>query len=727
MSGIKRYHKKVSIMSKASSADFAAELFCRELCERIPGFAGLSAEQNADFIFACDDSLGRDSFRIAEKGNSVIMYASGIRGFIYCAGRILRSAVKDDGGFALLPRAFGSFSPYKEIRGHQLGYRTTPNTYDAWSHDDYLRYYLELMYFGMNTAEHIPYENGKSKRNPLMKYDEEEFLIETSGVMDKLDLDLSLWHPNYDGETDESAARVRGRLYSKLKRLDHVFIPGGDPGKLPAADFVSRCRAVSKEMKKSHPQAKMWASAQAPHEIPTWGEDFVKAMSDEPEEIYGIIYGPNHAMPLDELCRRISRRYPVRFYPDITHNVRCEYPVHFEKDDWHYALTTCLGRECTNPRPLEYAHLYAITRNYVCGSVSYSEGITDDVNKVLWSCLDYSGNITAEEAIADYCRLFFFGADTDGIARLIFMLEENWTGSPAQNGTIDKTYEGFVSALSEFPFLGENWRFVQLFMRAQCDKLVRERLLYEQGLLIEAESLFAIGKNDEGLAVLGKDYPGEYKKLREDIEISARFLFERIGLQSEVERYFADNPERGAVLNTIDLPVTDRAFILRKAAENGCEDLLKYFRRSEGAAYHYSVALDGVPDAQQGEPYHNFMGDRPAVNNGTLPTALFNVFDNYTFLHTARGLDDSRSYKLRAVYLDRRLEGARLEIRAGNHTVYSGAQFGEADEEFDRVYGNPGFVSALYDIPRGCVKSGELRLEFSEPTMGVMIAEIFIL
>ncbi|MBR0112752.1 MAG: hypothetical protein IJM02_03300 [Clostridia bacterium] len=718
--------EKVRINPKAPLSVFAAGSFCRELNERIDGTAALSYEGGADFVFEENNALGRDDFAVSERDRAIVLSASGVRGFIYCAGKILRNIVKDGNGFILLNSAFGEFSPCKSIRGHQLGYRTTPNTYDAWSYEDYERYYLELMYFGVNTAEHIPYQGGKSKRNPLMKYDEEEFLIETSAFMNKIDLDVSLWHPNYDGETDESAARVRGALYSKIPRIDHVFIPGGDPGSLPADVFVSRCRAISGALKKSHPHAKMWASAQAPHEIPGWGETFIEAMSALPEEIDGVIYGPNHALPLEELRERLPSKYPLRFYPDITHNVRCEYPVHFEKNDWHYALAACLGRECANPRVREYAHLYEITKNYVCGSVSYSEGITDDVNKALWSCLDYDEKMSPEEAVSDYCRLFFFGSDTDKLARLIFALEENWQGAPDENSGIDETYDGFLAAASQTPALTENWRFVLLLMRAQCDKLVRDRLIFEKSLLSRARACFESGNRDEGIRNLETPFPEEYMKLREDIEKSAAFLFDKIGLQSDVERYFADNPERGAVLDTIDLSITGRAFILSKIKENSEHDILPLFMRGEDAAHHFSVALDGVKDEQQGEVYHNFMGDRPSVNDGTLPAALFDVFDNFTFVHTVKGLNDGKAYTMRAVYLDRRSENARLEIKANGTVIYSGAQFGREDKAFDLEYGHRNFVSALYDIPAGTVKDGVLKLEFAERDMGVMISELFI-
>jgi hypothetical protein len=52
-----------------------------------------------------------------------------------------------------------------------------------------------MMAFTTNTCEHIPYEEGVSKRNCLMQYDEEEFLIEASRLADTIDMDVSLWHP----------------------------------------------------------------------------------------------------------------------------------------------------------------------------------------------------------------------------------------------------------------------------------------------------------------------------------------------------------------------------------------------------------------------------------------------------------------------------------------------------------------------------------------------------
>ena len=151
----------------------------------------------------------------------------------------------------------GLYVPDKRIRGHQLGYRTTPNTYDAWTYDDYVRYYKDMMFFGCNMCEHIPYEKAVSNRNHLMKYDEEEFLIEASRLADELDLDVSIWFPNCE-DTLEEAVERRRELFKKIPRINAVFPPGGDPGDLEAEEFVRRAIAFGKVLKEFHPNAGMY-------------------------------------------------------------------------------------------------------------------------------------------------------------------------------------------------------------------------------------------------------------------------------------------------------------------------------------------------------------------------------------------------------------------------------------------------------------------------------------
>jgi hypothetical protein len=142
-----------------------------------------------------------------------------------------------------------------------------------------------------------------------MKYEQYEFLVEATRLADTIDLDVSLWHANDDNETEEEALALREKLYSSLPRLDYVFPPGGDPGKLKADVFVDRCKKIEKILKKYHPNAKMHPSAQAPHEYRDWGEIFVNELATLPDEIDAVIMGPNHAFPIHELRKRIPAKY----------------------------------------------------------------------------------------------------------------------------------------------------------------------------------------------------------------------------------------------------------------------------------------------------------------------------------------------------------------------------------------------------------------------------------
>ena len=719
--------KKIGIKNLAPLSAQAAEHFCIELNKRIEGIAELSACDDTEILFAVDGTLSDDEFIIETAANGYKFKAASVRAFYYAIGRFLRKAVKSGESLALVCDISGRYKPGKSIRGHQLGYRTTPNTYDAWSLDDYERYYLDLMYFGVNTIEHIPLDEEYSSRNALMKYEGNELLIKSSQTLDKYGLYLSLWHPNYADETDESACEKRNKLYSELKRLDYLFVPGGDPGSLPANVFVKRCRAISKTLKSVYPEAKMFPSAQAPHEFDNWGEEFIKALNENSEGIDGVIYGPNHAFSLYELNEKLGGRFPLRFYPDITHNVRCEYPVHYDKNDWHYALASGLSRECTNPRPREYYRLYKETERYFIGSVSYSEGITDDVNKFLWSALDYDSRITPEEAVADYARAFFFGADYEKICELILGLEENWQGNPAENESIDKCLIMCEELLSDFPFLSDNWRFNQLYLRAACDKLIKQRFIFENDIISQAYDYLKKGKLNAAVRILKTEFEAEYSNLRRLIDILAEILFIQIGYQSDTETYLADNPERGAVLDTIDLPVTDREFLLHKSeAVSSAEEFMEYFDigKVKDDEYYFSVALNNVTDHQSGEPYFNFQGDRPGTNDGTLRIALFNVFDNFTYSHKIIGLEPGFDYILRVTYLDKMNEDvSSLKISVNGKTVYFGPQFGEIDEEYTAKFCKDGFVCAKYTVPGNFINGIDDIVEFSEPLMGVMFAE----
>ena len=156
---------KERIIIKADNKDElkAAAILKEELSARITvEFITESQNKNADVIFNTNSDFNKDEYELSVNNENINIYAYGIRGFIFAIGLILRKSVVKDDKILVPNEISGKYAPEMKIRGHQLGYRTTPNTYDAWDYEQYRRYYLELMYFGMNTVEHIPYEKGKT-------------------------------------------------------------------------------------------------------------------------------------------------------------------------------------------------------------------------------------------------------------------------------------------------------------------------------------------------------------------------------------------------------------------------------------------------------------------------------------------------------------------------------------------------------------------------------------
>ena len=719
----------------------AAEFFARELGKRTSLPVTITEEAIPCFVaFKTNPHIPcKDQYTIAYTTTGFEITAKTIRGLIFGYSHILRKAKFTTDGVIITEVIEGTYKPQKQIIGHQVGYRTTPNTYDAWDYNQYFDYYLDMMAFGTNTCEHNTTKFGKNEMNPLMRYTQEEFVVEASRLADIVDLDVSLWHANDDRESEEEALRIREDIYSKIPRINAVFPPGGDPGEMYADAFVERCRKISDILKKIHPEAQMHPSAQAPHKYKDWGDVFVREMEKLPTEIDTVIMGPNHAFPMHELRKKIPEGYPLRFYPDITHNLRCEYPVNFLEDDWHFALASTLSRESVNPRPTEIRTLHRLFAPYTIGSVSYSEGVHDDVNKMLWSALEWDKDASIRDVLLDYARYFMNEADEELIADTIFFLEKSWQGDPVENPCIDVAYNNLCALKAKHISLSENWRFMLLYFRACCDKLVKERRAFELKLCKNALYECKKGNVNGALEILEEPFSDHYNTLRNEIDALGKILFDLIGIQLDVEHYYADSWERGATLETIDNNVTDRAYLKQKLtlAKDLAEDEKNAYvsrlisrNKTDTDEFYYSVAFHGLNTLglkQEGEVYMDIQGDRPYTRERALPMSMTKLYDNYTFRAKLGGFRPGTDYTLTIVYKSDASDTATHTISANGHVIYQGPQFGGAkNPQFDKEFLVEGFESATYSLSKDVFVNGTLELLISEPDIGFKFSEMWI-
>jgi len=453
-------------------------------------------------------------------------------------------------------------APAYPIRGHQLGYRDRANSWDAWTVEQFEKYIRELVLFGTNCIENIPFQDDRP--SPHMKVPRSEMNRALSEICAAYDIDYWVWTPAVfdlaDVEKRAAALGEHEQLYRDCPRLDGVFFPGGDPGDNHPRLVMPFLEELAGRLRVNHPRAGIWLSLQGfDAEEVDWFHDYLR--EGEPAWLAGVVSGPG-SPPLGETRRRLPARYRHRHYPDITHTVRCQYPVEW----WDQAFALTLGREPPNPRPAFYARVHNTHAPVTDGFLTYSDGIHDDVNKVVWSMLGWDPDRDPRQIAVEYCRFFFGGELAERAADGILALERNWAGALEENGGVEATLALWQGLARERPALAENWRWQLCLLRAHYDAYTRRRLIHERGLEREAMAILGeagrIGADRAMQLALARARQAETqpiaRELRAEIERLCDGLFGSIGLQTSVSKYRASGSERGCVLDFVDYPLNNR-------------------------------------------------------------------------------------------------------------------------------------------------------------------------
>ncbi len=484
------------------------------------------------------------------------------RGILFSIGKFLSTAALSKKKVLFDKTDEIATSPFYPIRGHQLGYRNTANSWDAWTVEQYDKYIRELAMLGANCIENIPFQGGP--RGPLMKMTREEMNIRMSEICDSYDLDYWVWTPvdvHLSGTSKfNEEVKKHADFYKQCPRLDNVFVPGGDPGDNDPMYVIPFLKAIAAELKKYHPNAGVWVSLQgfSDRQVDYFYQYLEK---NQPDWLAGVVSGPG-SPDIASTRFRLPARYRHRDYPDLTHSVRCQYPVR----DWDQAFALTEGREVCNPRPSFYAKIHHRFARFTDGFISYSDGVHDDVNKALWSQLAWDPEKNVHQIIKKYACYFFGSSVAEDAANGIFALERNWVGPLEENGGIETTFAFWKTLESHHPELANNWRWQQLVMRCYYDTYTRRRDIYEKGLEKSANAILckagitgSAKAMEEALAIVNQaDKAPVYPELRQKIVDYCAALFKSIGMQTSVALYHASGAERGAILDFLDYPLNNR-------------------------------------------------------------------------------------------------------------------------------------------------------------------------
>jgi len=654
-----------------------------------------------------------EGFRIFQdrSGGHEILWLVGAddRGVLFAIGQFLRTAELTKKKISFNSRNEIATSPAYPIRGHQVGYRNTANSWDAWNPAQFETYFRELALFGANSIENIPFHDGPL--GPNMKFPRDFMNAKMSEICNNYGLDYWAWTPADVDLSDpvkfKAEVQKHADFYKSCIRLDGIFFPGGDPGSNHPKYVMPFLKEVAAELHKYHPNAGMWVSLQgfSDDQVDYFYEYLEK---NSPDWLAGVATGPS-SPDLAATRYRLPKKYKHRHYPDLTHTIRCQYPT----ENWDQAFALTEGREICNPQPFYYAKIHNRYAPLTDGFLSYSDGVHDDVNKDIWSQMSWNPEKDVRQVLAEYSRFFFGSSVAEAGADGILALERNWVGPVEENGGIETTFAFWQNLETKHPELKRNWRWQQLVMRSYYDTYVKRRKAYEQNLEKEANQILAqavkSGSDNamqEALNLVNKaDKEPISPELRQRIVDYCEALFQSIGMQTSVKKYNASGEERGAILDFLDYPLNNRwwladefAKIRKMATEKEKLDRLEIIRTWENpgpGSYYDNISniSKGIHVKTTTEDATDFAWWDDGMSRRRLSTQLFQNFPKLEYTD----LDPNGHYTIRIAGFGEallRVNGERIAP-----TIYN-----KGYEEFKEFPLTPKYVS-----------SGKLEVTFDQP------------
>jgi hypothetical protein len=651
-------------------------------------------------------------------------------------------------------------SPRKAMRGHQLGWRPTANSYDRWDLKQFEQYIRELVVWGTNAIELIPFDS---------KYDREKntrFTCALADLIASYGLKVWLWYPIQDdvppGLTgpglspggvacpSQSAGRRyilerRDALFARMKHLDGVLIPGGDPGGCecdkcaPWVDTLLPLAAdIARVLRRHHPKAGLWLSNQGFLEEHN-RRFYAYLRTKEPSWLTGVVHAPWVEETVASMRARTPKRYPIRLYPDICHNVRCQYPA----VQWDQAFAATLGRESVIYRPTEHAHIARMYQAESVGAITYSDGVTDDLNKVIWSAMLWDPRTTESDAIADYTRFFFGAPAAAQAAQGLRGLEANWRGPLASHRGVEPTLRLWQRLERDHPNLArENWRFQMALLRAYYDRYAQLKLQTDRAVeetvtrQLAASSEEPTARARKALSLLdaaARATPAA--DLRARLLDLGQQLFDSIGLQLSVARWGASGGERGAVLDYLDVPLANQAWIraqleqaLATASPAAVADAIRVITTWEdpgpGGFYDDLGDPQRQPHLVQPKPW---AADPGYVEGVRTDFAIPQPGYRQSWVHYAEtlygtpiemrytGLDRNASYLVRITYSGRYKPTMTL-VADGRHSIHGPIATTVPPTIIERP------------IPRDATADGNLTLRWQRTTgRGAQVSEVWLI
>lgn len=240
--------------------------------------------------------------------------------------------------------------------------------------------------------------------------------------------------------------------------------------------------------------------------------------------------------------------------------------------EWSFALAFTESREVICPRPSQEYHIFQVTQKNMIGFLSYSDGCNDDPNKIVWSALAWDPTTSLTDIMQDYGRFFIGEGLGSQFAQGLLALEMNWKAPLDSNEMIPVTLKQFQDMEAKSPILTRtNWRFLTGVYRAYYDAYIRRKYIFEKQL--EEETLSVLSQYTQlgpaqaiarASQIIQRPFTDpEAQSWKSRIFAIGEALFQLISFQLSVPLYGACGSNRGATLDTIDIPMNNIKWLVQ--------------------------------------------------------------------------------------------------------------------------------------------------------------------
>ncbi|HUW62343.1 MAG TPA: hypothetical protein VMZ06_15165 [Candidatus Bathyarchaeia archaeon] len=469
-----------------------AEIASRTLTTRADVQVSRTGEAGFTIILAIDPSLPREGFAVVDAlDGKVRITGSDEAAVLYGVGKFLRTSRYTVDGF--VPSAWrGTSAPEGPFRAVYAATHFN-NFYEAAPADEASRYLEELALWSANTVvAHFPTWNFTGFDTPEARKNIEQIrqlLVSAKKVGMKTGLiqcpnqGFTSAPENTRAQPNRDESRRRGnmgvnccpskpegrayleavyaRLFDEFKDvgLDYLICWPYDEGGCGCSAcapwggnaFPVLSKRVAELGRAVYPKLNVILSTWL-YDLPPSGEwEGLDALLRQDHAWLDAIMCDDHFdFPRYPLDHGVPAGLPLYNFPEISM---------WGRNPW--------GAYGANPLPARYEALWRQTAGKVSGGMPYSEGIFEDMNKVVCFQFYWNGDVTAEDTLREYIAYEFSPDAADDVLEAVRLLESAWIERGPKSIEAFRLLEKVDATLPGWAKNGWRWRI--LYLRGLID------------------------------------------------------------------------------------------------------------------------------------------------------------------------------------------------------------------------------------------------------------------